>query len=491
MSLRTRLVAGLLVVAAIGLSVAGTVTYVALQSFMLDRLDQQLDVIRVPMRNALSEANVRGLQAGAQVDASAARIAVPAGTYGELRTPAGATRVAATHSMVGGGTGVPELSTRLPGSGGPDQRQVFSTNAVTSDQGPHRYRVLAEPLPGGGTLISALPLDDVDDTLQRLVVVELVVSGAVLLAVALAGWSLVGRSFRPLDEIADTADAITGGDLSRRVRTEGVPTEVERVGSAMNTMLGRIEDAFAERRASEDRLRQFLSDASHELRTPLTSIRGYAELFRRGADRRPEDLATAMRRIEEEAERMGLLVEDLLLLARLDEHPEVARTTVDLGRLVQDVVEDSRLVQPDRPLTAVIEEGMLVSGDEGRLRQIAGNLLTNALVHTPAGTPVEVRVSASVDEVFLDVADQGPGLDPDAASRVFDRFNRGDPARARSTGGTGLGLAIVSALVDAHDGRVDLDTAPGAGATFRVRFPRVAHPTSDRPTSALPADRSL
>jgi two-component system OmpR family sensor kinase len=239
----------------------------------------------------------------------------------------------------------------------------------------------------------------------------------------------------------------------------------------MNTMLGRIEEAFADQQASEDRLRRFVADASHELRTPLTSIRGYAELFRRGADRRPDDLATAMRRIEDESARMGRLVEDLLLLARLDEQPALHRAPVDLSALVTDVVADARVSQPGRPIEAEVQGEVVVDGEEGRLRQVVANLVTNALVHTPPDTPVAVRLATDDAMAVVEVADRGPGLRPSEAEHVFERFNRGDPARARATGGTGLGLAIVAALVSAHDGSVDLVTAEGQGATFRVRLP--------------------
>jgi two-component system OmpR family sensor kinase len=237
-------------------------------------------------------------------------------------------------------------------------------------------------------------------------------------------------------------------------------------------MLEKIEAAFAERRASEERLRRFVADASHELRTPLTSIRGYAELFRRGADARPEDLAKSMRRIEEESTRMSELVEELLLLARLDQGRPLERASVDLTRVALDAVEDARAVQPGRRIQIEEPGPVMIDGDEARLRQVAANLLSNALIHTPERTGIRVRVSKDGVSALFEVADDGPGLTAEQAEKVFDRFFRVDPARSRETGSAGLGLSIVAAIVHAHGGDVKLETAPGRGATFVVRLPR-------------------
>jgi two-component system OmpR family sensor kinase len=237
-------------------------------------------------------------------------------------------------------------------------------------------------------------------------------------------------------------------------------------------MLGQIEAAFEERRASEERLRRFVADASHELRTPLTSIRGYAELFRRGAHERPEDLARSMARIETEAGRMGVLVDDLLLLARLDQGRPLERESVDLGGVVREAVDDAGVVEPDRPIEVAVEGDVSITGDAGRLRQVVDNLLDNARVHTPAATPVHVRVARIADEVSLSVEDEGHGLSPGTAERIFERFFRGgDPGRSRETGGAGLGLSIVAAIVQAHGGSVSASANDAAGATFEVRLP--------------------
>jgi two-component system OmpR family sensor kinase len=335
-----------------------------------------------------------------------------------------------------------------------------------------------------GVALVALPLDDVRETTARLVLLELAVGVTVLVVLAGVGYAAVRSSLRPLAEVETTAAAIAAGDLSRRVPDRDPRTEVGRLGRALNGMLGQIEGAFRARtasesqaRASEERMRRFVADASHELRTPLTSIRGFAELYRQGAVSDPAEVGRVLRRVEDEAARMGLLVDDLLLLARLDQQRPLERTPVDLLELAQDAVTDARAVAQDREITLRVTGGRppVVLGDEARLRQVTGNLLTNAVTHTPPGTAVGVTVGTMVEggvqSAVLDVADSGPGLPAEQAARVFERFYRADAARTRASGGTGLGLSIVAALVAAHGGTVSVDTAPGRGAVFRVRLP--------------------
>jgi two-component system OmpR family sensor kinase len=382
----------------------------------------------------------------------------------------------------------------LPHVGLATKQQWYTVDAVRGDD---QWRVLALPYTDNGTnytLFIALSLGPVESTVQHLELLELVIGAVALLVFTGIGYVVVRASLLPLREVERTARDIAAGDLSHRVQDVDPGTEVGQVGAAMNTMLAAIETAFAERaaseqaarrseeqmrrsegaaRESEQRMRRFVADASHELRTPLTSIRGFAELYRQGAVTAPDDLERVMHRIEAEAQRMGVLVEDLLLLARMDQERPLAQVPVDVLALATDSVHDARAIDPARRIELTVgstDPLPVVLGDDARLRQVLTNLLMNALRHTPAGTPVTVRVGTQDDAVFVEVADQGPGMDPEVAAHVFERFFRADKAR-RTDGGTGLGLAIVAALVAGHDGRVSLDTFPSAGATFRVELP--------------------
>ncbi|MDP9428576.1 MAG: HAMP domain-containing histidine kinase [Actinomycetota bacterium] len=353
------------------------------------------------------------------------------------------------------------------------------------------WQMATRDVGSGYTLVAAGDLGRDERVIGRLVAIEVVVGLVVLTVLGAAAYLLVRNSLRPLTEVERTAAAIAAGDLSQRVPAGDDRTEVGRLATALNGMLSRIEHGFRaqqaseeQARASENRMRRFVADASHELRTPLTSIRGFAELYRQGAVGSPEETARLMQRIESEGARMGVLVEDLLQLARLDQQRPLTITPVDLAEVAGDAVHDARAVQPDRPVSLHLDEALsevpVVLGDEARLRQVVGNLVTNALVHTPPSASVTVSISdepapGDGDDggvVVLRVADQGPGMAPEDAARVFERFYRADPSRARTAGGTGLGLAIVSALVAAHGGTVHLDTAPGRGAAFTVRLPR-------------------
>ncbi|WBB66651.1 HAMP domain-containing sensor histidine kinase [Micromonospora sp. WMMD812] len=384
---------------------------------------------------------------------------------------------------------------------------------VTSQDGRTRWRVYYAALSEDEVLAVGQPLTDVDRAVKRLVWIDLLVGGAVLVMLASLGAAIVRTSLKPLVEIERTAAAIAGGDLTRRVpdpeEGQEYPTsELGRLSRALNAMLTQIEAAFTARaasetaarsaevaardaavaaqasearaRRSEERMRQFVADASHELRTPLTTIRGFAELYRQGAARAPEQTAGLLRRIEDEAARMGLLVEDLLLLARLDRERPISLAPVELPVLAGDAVQAARAVAPDRRIQLEIEPGsgpLVVLGDDARLRQVIGNLMTNALTHTPPDASVTLRLRAEPGNLaVVEVADTGPGLSPEQAERVFERFYRADAARTRRADGntgTGLGLAIVAALVTAHHGMVEVGETPGGGATFRVRLPLV------------------
>ncbi|GAB2808352.1 sensor histidine kinase [Lentzea nigeriaca] len=311
-------------------------------------------------------------------------------------------------------------------------------------------------------LIAVADQSEVNRAVDDLRVAFLLISLGALILVGMAGYALVRASTRALEEVEQVAGEIAAGDLSRRVPVRRPGSEVGQLASALNTMLGQIEQAFAVRVSSENRMRQFVADASHELRTPLTSIRGYAELYRQGA---ASAAGEVLRRIEDQAARMGVLVEDLLQLARLDSEQPLTLSTVDLVVLVTDAVHEARVRDPERTVSLELPGApVLVDGDDARLRRVLTNLLDNALTHTPTGSPIEVRLTPDV----IEVADHGPGMEPEQAARVFERFYRVDPARG--PGGTGLGLAIVAALVTAHGWRVEVDTAPGEGAVFRVLF---------------------
>ncbi|MCU1673928.1 MAG: ATP-binding protein [Frankiales bacterium] len=345
-----------------------------------------------------------------------------------------------------------------------------------------QWRVVVIPVAGGAAAVAA-DLSEVGRTLHRLALLELGIGAAVLLLFAGIGYGVVRTSLRPLVEVEQTAQGIAAGDLTRRVPEHDPRTEVGRLSRALNAMLGQIEQAFHAQqasetaaRASEERMRRFVADASHELRTPLTSIRGFAELYRQGAVPVGPDLDRVMGRVEGEAARMGLLVEDLLLLARLDQQRPLQQEPVDLLVLAADAVHDAQAVAPERAIALDVAayDAPVVIGDDARLRQVFANLLGNALTHTPAGTPVTVRVSSGDGTAAVEVRDEGPGLSPEAAARAFERFYRADASRTRAQGGSGLGLSIVAALVAAHGGSMELDTAVGHGATFRVVLPLAA-----------------
>jgi two-component system OmpR family sensor kinase len=466
-SLRLRLTVACLALLATGLIGVGVVSYRLVESSLVQRVDQQLSdntpgVLRYVARRA--DGGGPPPQSQSFFPSSGPEFLRNSLVFGAL-TPSGEVVLTTPD-----GASLQHLPSGLPGSSKNPSSQQRSFDVSIGSDG---YRALAVPWPAGpgsGTIVLALPLREVNSTLNEILVVELVLGAIALAGVGAGTWLLVRRGLRPLVRMADTATAIAGGDLSRRVEEDQAAGEVGQLGVAFNAMLTQIEGEVAERRASEERLRRFAADASHELRTPLTSIRGYAELFRRGAADRPEDLALAMRRIESEATRMTSLVDDLLLLARLDRKRPLEMNHVDIGRLVHDVVAGERVVHPDREYRLDADD-VRVLGDEARLRQVLLNLIANAADHTPAGTPIEVSARIEGSEALIEVTDHGEGLTREDADRVFERFFRVDAARARGDGGgSGLGLAIVAAIVDAHGGRVEVESTPGQGATFRVRL---------------------
>jgi len=479
MSLRARLLLATLAVVLLGLLAADVATYSALRSFLYKRVDVQLDGAHRSVEGALLG---RG---GPFADQTLRQLGdVVPGVYVQVR----GRDDAALFTAEGRGRDEPVFAPKLPArvlplvadrvGRGSDDARILTVGAV-QPRGP-RYRVSVSPLLDQGALVVALPLADTDATLQRLLGIEILVTIGVLLAASAAALWLVRVGLRPLAAIETTAAEITGGDLTHRVERDDEHTEVGRVGRAINVMLGRIDVAFAERtaseekaRASEERMRRFVGDASHELRTPVAAVRAYAELYRMGADRHPEDLARLLRRIEDEAARMGVLVDDLLLLTRLDEGRPLERATVDLGAVAADAVTAARALEPERRIELDVVGSVEVTGDRARLRQVVDNLLANVRSHTPPDAAARVRVADDGDVSVLEVSDDGPGIDSEQASHLFERFYRVEGSRSRDNGGAGLGLSIVAAIMAAHGGTATLRASDGGGATFRVELPRL------------------
>ena len=467
-SLRARLLAGLLALTAAGMLIAGAVTYAEQRSFLYQRVDDQARQAPFVVERTLEDQGIRGNDPRGGPDGprpgGGGPLGPPAGTYGERRDASGKVLGRVTLPPNSGITARPELPAAVPVG------RLFTVNGKGAGAG--RYRVLAVRDPFEGDLIvAAVPLREADQQLDRLLAVEALVIAAVLAVLGAVAWAVVRIGLLPLDRMGHTAGAIAGGDLSQRVSPADPRTEVGRLGLALNAMLDRLEEAFARRPASEDRLRHFIADASHELRTPLASIRGYAELFRMGAAREPADVEKAMRRIENEAARMGVLVEDLLTLARLDQVPDAPHAELDLAALARDAVDDARATAPGRDIALHANGPVVTRGDAHQLRQVLANLLRNALVHTPADSPIEVAVASDRDGARLEVRDHGPGLPTKHPDELFERFWRAEGGRERGRAGAGLGLAIVAGIVDAHGGRVSAADAPGGGASFVVRLP--------------------
>lgn len=465
--LRIKLIAAMLALLALGLTFIGLVSVSVLHGYLMDRVDTQVKLVAVRMHKKLEydfQRRQKGRRTGdKQILIESDTIVLVQEEPGGRLTPLQVDRDVDLKSK-------PVLSP-TPGS------DIYTAPA---GDGAGEWRVLHAASPHAMYVVAA-DLTEVNEITRRLALIEMLGGSGILLILAVVGVTSVRHSLRPLAQIERTAEAIARGELSRRVPDGDPGTEVGRLARSLNGMLAQIEAAFVARsaseaaaRRSEDRMRQFVGDASHELRTPLTSIRGFAEYARQNPGADPAEL---MQRVEKAAGRMSLLVDDLLLLARVDQQRPLAMRPVDMLALAAEAVHDARILEPDRVVNLEVVGGaaLIVSGDEVRLRQVIANLMSNALIHTDKGTPVTVRVGAGPDTVFLEVADKGPGLTPEQAEKVFERFYRADSARSRRRSGddrgSGLGLAIVDALVRAHDGTVSLDTVPGAGCTFRVELP--------------------
>ena len=493
MSIRLRLLLTLVPLFVIGLAAADIATYAALQSYLTARIDQQAIQAHIPIERSLlgSTGNSAGAGGGGNPDSGPTRGGdsgpFPQGTYGELRSPAGSVLKAQTFTFSSDTSTHPILPADLqPGDQAhPKLLTVPGAGSISS------YRVYVDRANDGSNdiVIAAVPLSDLQATLGQLLGLELAVSAGVTLVLAVLALIIVRRSLRPLEKIGDTARSIVDHGLNQRVSPATERTEVGRLGLALNEMLGELESAFAARAASQERLKQFVSDASHELRTPLTSMRGYAELLRRNDGMDQGAVQLAARRIEDEAARMGVLVDDLLLLARLDQGRALQRKRVDLEGLVADATADARVADQTRRISTRVLAPLVIAGDELRLRQVLGNIIRNALVHTPAGTPIEVTLRAEPSLAVIEVVDHGPGILPADAERIFERFHRADPKRSRDRGGSGLGLSIAAAIVDAHRGSIAVQPTAGGGATFRIELPldQALPPRPSRHRSEIPS----
>lgn len=482
MTLRTRLIAALLALSAVGLCVFGVVTFELYQRSLLDQLDDQLDSLAQPQAERLASLVAAGL-----VTESCSTHVVPTelgsggsrGGFGPGQGLDAFTELYVAGTLIGcvpalSSTGRPTVTTELATT----TRSVHVT--VDAATGGGQWRVLASPIATGGpgqppvasnaVVVVAVRSAGVDGAMNRLVRIELAAGIGLLLALAAGAWLILRRGLRPLEQMATSAATITAGDLSERVEPADAHTEVGQLGLALNTMLDGIEGAFAQQEATERRLRQFLADASHELRTPLTSIQGFAELYRLGGggDRVP-DLPVIMGRIESETTRMRALVEDLFLLAELDRVRPVRTDPVDLSVLAADACTDAVALDPARRVVLDAPAPVAVRGDGDHLRQAIVGLVSNAIRHTPAGTPIEVATRSTPGWAEVTVRDHGPGLDEAGLAHAFDRFWQADPARVGAS--SGLGLSIVAGIAAEHGGHVGVDNVADGGARFTIRLP--------------------
>jgi two-component system OmpR family sensor kinase len=485
-TLRGRLIAGLVTLLALACAAVGVTTYLVLHSTLITQLDSQLRAAGGRYASCM-EANNPGTHAPRQGGPPAPQDCnqtpgLAAGTFG-ARLKNG---VVTDHGVIGGRCRLSAADqaalARLP----PDGR-YYSLELCSHDGD---YRLTAVSGRDGDVLITGLPLRDMESTLRKVILAELIAFSAALLLTGILGTGFVRLSLRPLRRVAATATRVTelplgSGDvaLHERVPDTNPRTEVGQVGAAFNRMLEHVEAALARRAASESRLRRFAADASHELRTPLAAIRGYAELARRHPGPVPADIGHALSRVESESVRMSMLVDELLLLAQLDAGRPLAMESVDLTRLAIDATSDARVAAPGhRWLLELPDEPVLVRGDEHRLHQVLANLMSNAAKHTPRGTTVTVALAVAAgasDQVRLSVTDDGPGIAAELQSTLFERFVRADTSRSRAAGSTGLGLAIVDAVTAAHGGSVSMTSQPGR-TRFVITLPRLDSPGPQR-----------
>ena len=478
-SLRNRLLVGVLLLSALGFTVSDFVAQNAMQKFLLQQVDQQLISVA---DGALLRVDRAGIQSDSDGDEEGRDSQAKAASETPLRSVPSSVSITLLDPFgnyvggVGGDLNAQKITDyvvgTLPASAAKYGNRPFTLEIPGSD-----FRVLSRVLPSAmGSVFVAQSLSGVDETSKRLRVIFVFIGLIALLLIGFASRMVIRVGLRPLVAVEETAEKIAAGDLSARLPDAKPDTEVGRLVTSLNAMLSRIEESFAARTASENKLRRFVADASHELRTPLTAIRGFAELHRQGAVKGEAATSELVGRIENESVRMGALVEDLLMLARLDQSRDLVHAPVDLTELVTEAVESARAAGPEHPITLKLPEEAFVLGDARKIHQVVANLLANARIHTPAGTPIEVSIENNDEGTTISIADSGPGLSQEDQARIFERFYRADPSRNRAKEeGSGLGLSIVDAVMQAHGGKVRVTSKIGEGATFTVFFPLTAN----------------
>lgn len=474
-SLRTRLLVGVLLLSALGFLVSDLVAQNAMQKFLVEQVDDQLLSVA---DGALMRVDRAGIQDDDDDDDDIAKSAAPA----PLRSVPSSVSITLLDPFgnyvggVGGDLNAQKITDYVLGTL-PARAAEYGNKPFTLEVPGSDFRVLARVLPSAmGSVFVAQSLSGVDETSKRLRLIFVFIGLIALLLIALASRIVIKIGLRPLADVEDVAEKIADGDLSARLPDAKPDTEVGRLVSSLNAMLSRIEESFAARAESESKLRRFVADASHELRTPLTAIRGFAELHRQGAVKGEAATSELVGRIENESVRMGALVEDLLMLARLDQSRELVSEPVNLNEVVTESVESARAAGPEHPISIDLPDEAFVLGDAGKIYQVVANLLANARIHTPIGTPIAVSVKSDDSGTTISITDSGPGLSQADQDRIFERFYRADPSRNRSNEeGSGLGLSIVDAVMQAHGGKVTVTSKLGEGATFTVFFPLAAN----------------
>ena len=469
-SLRNRLILASVVLASFAIIASDFAANAALRTYLISQVDDQLINISNTSLNRLDRAGIAPLEAddknspfkileplrGVPTATSITLLDIDGNLIGQVGGELGGKNFAVT------GLKIAEVSQY--------KNRPFT---IEGKDGEPDIRALAQMLPTGmGSVIVADSLEKVDKTLSQLRFLFLILGLIALITIAMAARWIIALGLKPLEAVEDTAEAIAAGDLSARLPAAKPDTEVGRLTTSLNTMLARIEESFTARVESESKLRRFVADASHELRTPLTAIRGFAELHRQGAVVGEEKTKELINRIEKESVRMSSLVEDLLLLARLDQSRELAKEPVDLNTLITEAVASARAAGPNHPIEIKLEASeIFVLGDSQRIHQVIANLLANARTHTPNGTEISITAMQGVSETTIAVSDKGPGLSKADQDRIFERFYRADPSRVRNSGeGSGLGLSIVDAVMKAHGGYVSVKSEVGRGATFTLHF---------------------